>query len=111
VLVRLKEQQQLDDAWVIDAAHDLNLFENVGALLWSVCPFCGEERQWRVGRGRRYRVTSAFHIGSGDARSVQPREPTKACNKILSSLEGQRLQVGVWKCGAVPREAEPHVEA
>jgi hypothetical protein len=26
--------------------------------------------------------------------NVQPEEPTKACAKVLSSLKGQRLQVG-----------------
>jgi hypothetical protein len=32
VLVRLEEVEELDDTGVIDAAHDLDLFEDVGAL-------------------------------------------------------------------------------
>lgn len=34
MLVALEEAEELDDAWMVDPPHDLNLFENVGALGW-----------------------------------------------------------------------------
>ena len=87
MLVGFKEQQQLDDARVVDAAHDLNLFEDIGTLLVSV-PI-GK----RGGESGASRPSSRPRPGRG-MDIVQPKEPTKACTRILSSLEGQRLQVG-----------------
>lgn len=35
MLVALKEVEQLDHTWVVDSAHNLNFFENVGTLIVS----------------------------------------------------------------------------
>jgi len=59
VLVALEEALELDDAGMIDTAHNLDFFENVGSLQFS-----------DVVREARYRATAAVDTDASPPRTA-----------------------------------------
>jgi len=70
VLVRLEEVEELDDTGMIDTAHDLDLFEDVGALCNTRSPFLEVLVEVLVAILRRVELILAHDLDGNFATSL-----------------------------------------